>query len=119
MPILISNNQLKQLNLNKSDALIFYPPKGLFKIVYQALILPNLPAPFHYLNFISLIGQPRIPVCYNASAVMTTAIDTATVLVSSSVATVGHLKSYSAKDQCQFDVDRYQFLNIEIGRAHV
>ncbi|MCU4379098.1 DUF6670 family protein [Acinetobacter haemolyticus] len=113
MPILISNNQLKQLNLNKSDALIFYPPKGLFKIVYQALILPNLPAPFHYLNFISLIGQPRIPVCYNASAVMTTAIDTATVLVSSSVATVGHLKSYSAKDQCQFDVDRYQFLNID------
>lgn len=98
MPILMNNNQLKRLNLNKSEALTFYPPKGLFKIVYQALILPNLPEPFYYLNFISLIGQPRIPICYNASAITTTAIDTATVLVSSSASTVGHLKSYSAKE---------------------
>lgn len=113
MPILMSNNQFKQLNLNKSDALTFYPPKGLFKIVYQALILPNLPEPFHYFNFISLIGQPRIPICYNASAITTTAIDTATVLVSSSVATVGHLKSYSAKEQCQLDMDQYQFLDVD------
>jgi len=117
MPILMNNNQLKQLNLNKSDALTFYPPKGLFKIVYQALILPNLPEPFHYFNFISLIGQPRIPICYNASAITTTATDTATVLVSSSVATVGHLKSYSAKEQCQLDVDHYQFLDIDEIKA--
>lgn len=113
MPILMNNNQLKQLNLNKSDALTFHPPKGLFKIVYQALILPNLPEPFHYLNFISLIGQPRIPICYNASAIATTAIDTATVLVSSSASTVGHLKSYSAKEQCQLEQDRYQFLDVD------
>lgn len=113
MPILMSNNQLKQLNLNKADALTFHPPKGLFKIVYQALILPNLPEPFHYFNFISLIGQPRIPICYNASAITTTAIDTATVLVSSSASTVGHLKSYSAKEQCQLEVDRYQFLDVD------
>ena len=62
---LMSNNQLKQLNLNKSDALTFYPPKGLFKIVYQALILPNLPEPFHYLNFaitqVPLLQQQLIP----------------------------------------------------------
>ena len=113
MPILMNNNQLKRLNLNKSEALTFYPPKGLFKIVYQALILPNLPEPFHYLNFISLIGQPRIPICYNASAITTTAIDTATVLVSSSASTVGHLKSYSAKEQCQLEQDRYQFLDVD------
>ncbi|UUM27736.1 hypothetical protein NQU59_00845 [Acinetobacter colistiniresistens] len=113
MPILMNNNQLKQLNLNKSDALTFHPPKGLFKIVYQALILPNLPEPFHYLNFISLIGQPRIPICYNASAITTTAIDTATVLVASSLSTVGHLKSYSAKEQCQLEQDRYQFLDVD------
>ncbi len=110
---LMSNNQLKQLNLNKSDALTFYPPKGLFKIVYQALILPDLPEPFHYLNFISLIGQPRIPICYNASAITTTAIDTATVLVTSGLSTVGHLKSYSAKEQCQLEQDRYQFLDVD------
>lgn len=113
MPLLMNNSQLKQLNLNKSDALTFYPPKGLFKIVYQGLILPNLPAPFHYVNFISLIGQPRIPICYNPSAISTTAIDTATVLVSSSLSTVGHLKSYSAKEQCQFETDSYQFLDVD------
>ena len=28
MPILMNNNQLKLLNLNKTDALTFYPPKG-------------------------------------------------------------------------------------------
>lgn len=110
---LMSNNQLKQLNLNKSDALTFYPPKGLFRIVYQALILPNLPEPFHYLNFISLIGQPRIPICYNASAITTTAIDTATVLVTSGLSTTGHLKSYSAKEQCQLEQDCYQFLDVD------
>ena len=99
MAKLINNNQLKLLNLNKSDALTFHPPKGLFKIVYQALILPNLPEPFHYLNFISLMGQPRIPICYNASAIDTTAIDTATVLVTTSAVSVGHLKSYSVKEQ--------------------
>lgn len=27
MPILMNNNQLKRLNLNKTDALTFYPPK--------------------------------------------------------------------------------------------
>lgn len=110
---LITNNQLKQLNLNKSDALTFHPPKGLFKIVYQALILPNLPEPFHFLNFICLIGQPRIPICYNPSAIQTTAIDTATVLVGSSVSTVRHLKSYSAKEQCQLEQDHYQFSEID------
>ena len=109
MAKLINNNQLKLLNLNKSDALTFHPPKGLFKIVYQALILPNLPEPFHYLNFISLMGQPRIPICYNASAIDTTAIDTATVLVTTSAVSVGHLKSYSVKEQCQLEVDHYQF----------
>jgi hypothetical protein len=33
-------------------------------------------------NYISLVGQPRIPLCYNAHSITTSAIDTATVLVS-------------------------------------
>jgi hypothetical protein len=39
MPILMNNNQLKRLNLNKSEALTFYPPKGLFKIDNVRLML--------------------------------------------------------------------------------
>ena len=64
----------------------------LFKIVYQGLILPNLPTPLRYFNYISLVGQPRIPLCYNTHSITTSAIDTATVLVSNSQHSVGHLK---------------------------
>ena len=63
-----------------------------FKIVYQGLILPNLPTPLRYFNYISLVGQPRIPLCYNTHSITTSAIDTATVLVSNSQHSVGHLK---------------------------
>lgn len=81
----------------------------LFKIVYQGLILPNLPTPLRYFNYISLVGQPRIPLCYNAHSITTSAIDTATVLVSNSQHSVGHLKTYSIRRQCQFDSALYQF----------
>ena len=81
----------------------------LFKIVYQGLILPNLPTPLRYFNYISLVGQPRIPLCYNTHSITTSAIDTATVLVSNSQHSVGHLKTYSIRRQCQFDSALYQF----------
>ena len=62
--LITSLNQSQQLNPKSFSKLnlAYHPPKGRFKIIHQGLILPNLPAPFHYLNFISLIGQPRIPV---------------------------------------------------------
>ena len=84
-------NQLQQLSLNSNGELSISPPE-VFKVVYQGLILPNLPAPLRYFNYISLIGQPRIPLCYNANGIVTSAVDTATVLVSNSLHSVGHLK---------------------------
>ena len=99
--LITSLNQSQQLNPKSFSKLnlAYHPPKGRFKIIHQGLILPNLPAPLHYLNFISIIGQPRIPVFFNQSAILEQALDTATVLVSSSPHMVGQLKSYSVKEQ--------------------
>ncbi|KQF21508.1 hypothetical protein APC04_01595 [Acinetobacter baumannii] len=110
MPKLISEkNQLQQLSLNSNGGVVYQPARGFFKVVYQGLILPNLPAPLRYFNYISLIGQPRIPLCYNANGIVTSAVDTATVLVSNSLHSVGHLKTYSIRRQCQLNPSRYQF----------
>lgn len=114
MPLLMSEkNQLKLLNLKSLGSVTFHPPKGLLKVVYQGFILPDLPAPLYYLNFISLIGQPRAAIFHNSTAINTTGIDTATVLVSSGLQTTGHLKSYSVKQQCLFEAQRYQFQEVD------
>ncbi len=110
MPKLMSPiNQLQQLSLNSNEGVVYQPARGFFKVVYQGLILPNLPAPLRYFNYISLIGQPRIPLCYNANSIVTSAIDTATVLVSNSLHSVSHLKTYSIRRQCQLTPNSYQF----------
>ncbi|MGE8552045.1 MAG: DUF6670 family protein, partial [Acinetobacter calcoaceticus] len=110
MPMLMNQiNQLQQLGLNAKEGVVYQPSRGFFKIVYQGLILPNLPAPLRYFNYISMVGQPRIPLCYNTHSITTSAIDTATVLVSNSQHSVGHLKTYSIRRQCQFDSKQYQF----------
>lgn len=120
MPMLMNQtSQLQQLNLKQNEGLAYHPPKGLFKIVYQGVILPNLPAPLHYFNYISLIGQPRIPICYNASSIHTTALDTATVLASNSLHSVGHLKTYSIKQQCLFETDQYQFDDVDVIHGQI
>lgn len=99
MPKLMSPiNQLQQLSLNSNEGVVYQPARGFFKVVYQGLILPNLPAPLRYFNYISLIGQPRIPLCYNANSIVTSAIDTATVLVSNSLHSVSHLKPILSED---------------------
>ncbi len=110
MPKLMNQiNQLQQLSLNSNGGVVYQPSRGFFKVVYQGLILPNLPVPLRYFNYISLIGQPRIPICYNANSIVTSAIDTATVLVSSSLHSVDHLKIYSIRRQCQLNPNYYQF----------
>ena len=63
----------KQLNQAphqlKLEQLPFHAPNQKYKIIHQGLIIPNLPAPLHYLNFLSLIGQPNAPMLRNDSAI--------------------------------------------------
>ena len=94
-------------------SLAYHASTHKYKIIHHALILPNLPPPLHYLNFHSMIGQPNVPIFSNLSAVQTTALNTATVLCSSSVHMVGQLHSYDIKQQCNFQNDHFQFLDRE------
>lgn len=88
---------------SQQKTLAYHPPKGRFKLIYQGLILPNLPSPLHYINFISLIGQARVPILYNKNILKRKALDTASVFVSSSPHQASQLNSYSIQQQCHFD----------------
>ncbi len=105
----------KQLNQTPyaPHALAYQAPNKKYKIIHQALMIPNLPAPLHYLNFLSIIGQPNAPMLCNPSAIQTTALDTATVICSSSPHMHGHFNHYSIEKECQFQNNRFEFLDRE------
>lgn len=112
----------KQLNQAphqlKLEQLPFHAPNQKYKIIHQGLMIPNLPAPLHYLNFLSLIGQPNAPMLRNDSAIQTHPLDTATVLVSSSPHMVGQLSSYSVEKECYFKPALFQFGGREQLEGH-
>lgn len=108
-------DESKQLNQAPFPLkLDYHPQRGRFKIIHQGLMIPNLPAPLHYLNFLSIIGQSNIPILRNQDAIHTTALDTATIIVSCSAHMAGHFSSYSIENDCNFKSDFYQFSNKEI-----
>lgn len=104
-------DQSKQLNLKTSRTaqLPYHGPQGRFKIIHQGLMIPNLPAPLHYLNFLSIIGQPNAPMLKNTSAIQTHALDTATVISSVSGKMLTPLQSYSIATQCDFKPNQFKF----------
>ncbi len=116
MQMLMSSlEQSPRLNLKFSQTtlLAYHPPKGHFKVVYHGLILPNLPAPLHFFNFINLLGQPKIPLFHNPSIIKDKASNTASVMMAISPHQIGHLKSYWLNQQCQIHPYHYQFDQID------
>lgn len=106
-------DQSKQLN--QTPALLphsypLHPPSRQYKTVLLALKIPNLPAPLHYLNFISVIGQPNAKILRN---VQYSAQNTATVMSSISSHMVGQLHCYSMENDCTFDENIFQFQDRE------
>lgn len=105
-------DQSKRLNqapkLNKKNIQL-QGPNQLYNAVYYGLSVPSLPAPLHYLNFISWLGQPKIPVFQNTYAIKTTVLDTATVMSSTSAHMVGQLQQYSLQNDCQLKPSEIQF----------
>ncbi|WP_151981280.1 DUF6670 family protein [Acinetobacter guerrae] len=101
------------LKLSPTSLLSYHPPKGRFKVVYHGLILPNLPAPLHFLNVITLIGQPKIPLFYNPSLIQDKASNTASVMVAISPHQTGYLKNYRLNQQCKIDPCHYKFDQID------
>ena len=104
----------KQLNLAlKKPHLNFHTPTKQYKLIYFGVILPNLPAPLHYLNFIGLFGATHAPMLRNDSSVLTSLSDTATVFSSCSPHMVGQLHSYSIDQDCFLTKNLLQFSSIE------
>ena len=104
------SNESKQLKSERFPLdLAYHPVKGWYKIIYQGLILPDLPSPLHYFNFKALTGQPNIPILRNQSAISTNPLDTVFVLSSSSPQMTGHIHNYSQQNECHFKDTLFQF----------
>lgn len=107
-------DESKQLNQAQFPLkLAYHAQKGRFKIIHQGLMIPNLPAPLHYLNFLTIIGQPNAVMLRNSAAIKTSALDTVTLISSVSPHMVGHLHSYSIEQDCTFTDGLFQFADRE------
>lgn len=110
----------KQLNQAQFPfRLDYHGPKGRFKIIHQGLMIPGLPAPLHYFNFLTIIGQPNAPMLRNAYAIKHNALDTVSLISSVSPHMVGHFNGYSISDDCQFNDDHFQFGEREILKGSI
>ena len=108
-------DQSKQLNQAPLQVrLPYHAQQGRYQIIHQALIIANLPAPLHYLNFRSMIGQSKIALLRNQNSLRSRALDTATVLSSVSPHMQGHLNSYSIEQNCSLGQKHFQFADREI-----
>ena len=109
---LLMNLADKSRQLNQAPfplKLAYHGPKGYYKIIHQGLMIPDLPAPLHYFNFLSILGQPNAPMLRNDYAVKTHDLDTAAVISSCSSHMVGHFHGYSIQQDCQFGREVFEF----------
>ena len=103
----------KQFHQAPPQPTALHAQQGRYKIIHQAVKIPNLPAPLHYLNFYSLIGQPRAPIFQQPHLHIEKPLQVATVLASSSLHSVGHLHAYDISKQCLFSEHNFQFAERE------
>jgi hypothetical protein len=73
--------------------------------VHYGLMMPNLPAPYRFLNVIVVAGQPKAKLFRNPQLIRTTARDTANVLVGTSTGTPDHFQGYSIAQDCDLRPD--------------
>ena len=101
------SKQLNQAPSVRPEA--YHAQQGRYKIIHQALKIPNLPAPLHYLNFYTMLGQPRAAIFQQSHLNLQQPLQSATVLSSISPHMVGQLNSYHMNDDCAFEPQRFQF----------
>ena len=87
----------------------YHGPKGRYKIIHQGLMIPGLPAPLHYFNFLTIIGQPNIPMIRNSYAIKTYPLDSVALISSVSPHMVGHFHGYSIQDDCEINSNEFRF----------
>ncbi|MEQ1370394.1 DUF6670 family protein [Acinetobacter schindleri] len=106
--LLDRSKQLNQTPAAQAD-LACHGPNKKYKYIHHRFVIPNLPAPLHYFNFFSMIGQPNVPMLCNPDAIHTDALDTATVICSTSPHMVGQLNHYSIQNECRFESCNFNF----------
>ncbi|ANF82522.1 hypothetical protein A3K93_10195 [Acinetobacter sp. NCu2D-2] len=94
--------------------LAYHPPNNKYKIVHQALILPNLATPLRYFNFYSLMGQPSLPIFQNQQLNREQVLDCVTVMSSVSPHMQHHLHTYSLQQECHLQQGNFDFSQREI-----
>lgn len=106
-------DQSKQCNQAPISALPYHAQHGRYQIIHQALNLPELPAPLHYLNFFSVFGLPKSLLCQTPSQITSPLLDTALVFSSTSAAMHAPYHYYPIAEQCYFDRLTFQFAERE------
>ncbi|SEM13176.1 DUF6670 family protein [Acinetobacter sp. DSM 11652] len=87
----------------------YHGPRGIYKIIHQGLMIPGLPSPLHYFNFLTIIGQPNVPMLRNDYAIKTRALDTVSLITSISPHMVGHFHGYSIINDCEIKENKFVF----------
>lgn len=77
-----------------------HTPQGKYTCVHYGVMIPDLPAPFNFLNLLTVVGQPKVRIFRNQHLIKTTAIDTANVLIGTAIGTKEHFNGYSVKNDC-------------------
>ena len=107
------SKQLNQAPFNAQQKLPCHGQTQKYKIILIGLKIPNLPAPLHYLNFFAQIGQPQLPLLRNEYLISTHALDTVSVMCSSSPHMAGQLNSYSLDKDCLITDNGFYFADRE------
>ncbi|WP_297792832.1 DUF6670 family protein [uncultured Marinobacter sp.] len=82
------------------------PPEGRKRSwVHYGVMVPDLPAPHHTFNVLSIVGTPGATVFDNDFAVRTTPRDTAYLLSTMASLPAGQFRSYSIEQECEFSAD--------------
>ncbi|MGE8540140.1 MAG: DUF6670 family protein, partial [Acinetobacter sp.] len=106
------SKQLNQTPAKLSCNLPLHAPNSQYKTILLGLKIPNLPAPLHYLNFISVIGCPSAAI-FGSEKNKKASNDTAIVMCSSSMRMAGQFSSYNISSDCAFENHSFQFQDRE------
>ena len=114
-------DQSKQLNQTPAKLprrLPLHAQTSQYKTVLLGLKIPNLPAPLHYLNFISVIGRPNADIFCQEDAKASLNQNTATVMSSCSMHMAGQFSGYAIDRDCSFQANAFHFLDRESFSGH-
>lgn len=77
-----------------------HTPLGKYTCVHYGIMIPNMPAPFNFLNMIVIVGQPLVKIFRNKHLIKTSDIDTANLLIGTAATSENLFSGYSVQHDC-------------------